>query len=180
MGVLNEIGQPKYQTRSPLPSVDWNTFFDAVNDAFELQLASAGPPGQVAPVFVSDYPKDNLGNFETKFDVITFHINGSARAGTDPTGKRRFPKGPNEREVRPHPTKSRYSIVTYGWWELMNVRFKIYSLSHDRADEITVWFHRMMMRYTFFLDFFKSRGVHYMVFDKRGADEFIHEFGQEL
>ncbi len=180
MAELNEVGQPKWQTRSPLPSVDWDTFFNAVNDAFDLHIKSYGPPGQKAPVFVADVPKTNEGNFDTSFDVITFKIMQSVRAATDPSAKRRFPKGPNIREVMPHPTKSRYSIVTFGWWEQMDVRFTIYTLARDRADEITKWFHIMMMRYCFFLDFFRARGVQDMRFIKRGEDDFSRMYGQEL
>lgn len=180
MGQLNEVGQPKYQTRNQLPSVDWDTFFDAVNEALTLHLQSYGPPGQKAPVFVADFPKTNEGNFDTSFDVITYHVSGSVRAGTDPTGQRRIPKGPNTREVKPHPTKARYHIVTFGWWELMTASFTIHALSHSRADEITAWFHRFMMRYIFDLSFFKARGVNYMTFRQREEDKFSKEYGQEM
>jgi hypothetical protein len=180
MAELNEVGQPKWQTRSPLPSVDWDTYFDAVQQAFVLHLESAGPPGQKAPVLVADVPKTNEGNFDTSFDVITFKIVQSVRAATDPSGKRRFPKGPNIREVKPHPTKARYSLVTFGWWEQVDVRFTIFALSRDRADEITKWFHYMMMSYCFFLDFFRARGVQDMRFLKRGEDDFSKMYGQEL
>jgi hypothetical protein len=179
MAELNEVGQPKYLTRSPLPSVDWDTFFDAVELAFNLHVKSAGPPGQKAPIFVAEYPKKNEGNFDTSFDVILYKVVGSERAATDNTG-RRVPKGPTLRERKPHPTKARYSLVTIGWWEMMTARFLIYSLSRDRADEITSWFHRMMMRYTSDLSFFRARGVQYMTFDKRGEDQFSKEYGQEL
>src|SRR5665213_807694 len=179
MGVLNEIGQPKYLTRTPLPSVDWSGFFAAVNEAFILHLASQGPPGQKAPVFVATYPKDNLGNFKSDFDVILFDNNGCVRAATDPSGGRRYPKGPNPRETKPHPTKDRYSIVTLGWWEMMDAQFQIVSLSHDRANELVDWFHWMMMQYTG-LGFFKDRGVHYLTFESRGPEEFSRAFGQEM
>lgn len=179
MAELNEVGQPKYLTRAPLPSVDWDTFFNAVEDAFNLHLESYGPPGQKKPVFVAEYPKINEGNFDNSFDVILFKIVGSEKAATDPGG-RRFPKGPTPREKKPHPTKARYSLVTFGWWEMMTARFVIYGLSRDRADEITSWFHRMMMRYAFDLSFFRARGVQYMTFDKRGEDLLSKEYGQEL
>lgn len=180
MAELNEVGQPKYLTRAPLTSVDWDTFFNAVNDAFQLHLASAGPPGQQAPVLVADYPKQNNGSFDTSFDVILFKILGSERSGTDPTGRRRIPKGPNTRERLPHPQKARYHLLTLGWWETMHVEFSIYALSRDRADEITKWFHFMMMRYIFDLSFFRARGVQYMTFMKRGEDKFSKEYGQEM
>lgn len=180
MGELNEAHQPKYLTRTPLASVDWDSFFDAVHDAFKLHLASVGPPGQKAPVLVSEFPKTNEGHFDTAFDVILFHILGSTRAATDPSNKRRFPKGPTTRDRIPHPTKDRYSLITIGWWEMMDVEFTVYSLSHDRANEITKWFHKMMIRYIFDLSFFKARGVHYMTFEKRGPDVFSKAFGQEL
>lgn len=180
MGELNEVNQPKYLTRTPLASVDWDTFFDAVQDAFKLHTTSYGPPGQLTPVLVRTFPKDNNGNSNTKFDVITSKVIGAVRAGTDPSGKGRIPKGPTLREVKPHPAKARYSIVTIGWWELMRVRFTIYGLSNDRADEITAWFHRMMMRYIFDLSFFRARGVQYMTFQGRGEDGFDKTYGQEL
>lgn len=180
MGELNEANQPKFLTRTPLQSVDWNTFFEAVGDAFRLHLTSTGPPGQKAPLFTSEYPKEENGNFTKGADIILYHVVSSVRAGTDPTGKLRLPKGPTIRERKPHPTKGRYSLVTFGWWELMTVRFSIYARSRDRADELTTWFHKMMMRYTFDLSFFKARGVHYMTFDGRGEDKFSKEYGQEL
>jgi hypothetical protein len=180
MGELNEAHQPKYLTRTPLPAVDWGTFFDAVNTAMDLHLQTYGPPGQKAPTLVSEVPKTNEGNFDTSFDVILYKIMESKRAASDPSGRRRIPKGPTVREVKPHPTKARYHIVTVGWWELMKARFTIYALSADRASEVTEWFHRMMMRYTFDLSFFKARGVQYMTFDGRGEDEFSRLFGQEL
>lgn len=178
-GELNAANQPKFLTRTPLASVDWDSFFVAVQDAFTLHLESAGPPGQKAPVLVGAYPKTNEGNPDTSFDVITFRILSSERAGTDPSG-RRIPKGPNLRERLPHPTKARYSLITIGWWELMSVEFKVYSLSRDRANELTKWFHLMMVRYTSFLSFFKARGIHYLTFEKRGEDKFDREYGQEF
>jgi|SRR5208282_2081852 len=180
MGELNEAQEPKYLTRTPLPALDWDTFFDAVGEAFKLHLQTYGPPGQKAPTYTAEYPKDNLGNFDTNFDVVTYHILESVRAGTDPTGRRRVPKGPQLREVKPHPTKERYHVATTGWWELMKVQFTIISQSHSRADEITAWWARMMMRYIFDLRFFKARGVSYMTFDKRGEDKFERIYGQEL
>jgi hypothetical protein len=180
MGELNEAHQPKYLTRTPLPAVDWATFFDAVNEAMKLHLETYGPPGRKAPILVAEVPKTNEGNFDTSFDPILFKIMESKRAGTDPSGRRRIPKGPTVREVKPHPTKERYHIMTLGWWELMKVRFIIYALSADRAGEVTNWFHRMMMRYTFDLDFFKARGVHYLTYEGRGEDQFSREYGQEL
>ena len=178
MGVLNEIGQPKYLTRSPLPSVDWDGFFAAVGEAFNLSLVSQGPPGQSAPIFVGEYPKDNLGNFTTKFDVILFSNNGCELASTSPK-QDRIPKGPTLRETKPHPTKARYSLATFGWWEMMDAQFQIYSLSRDRANALTTWFHLMMMQYIG-LGFFRDRGVNYIKFKTRGQEEFSRAFGQEL
>jgi hypothetical protein len=178
-GELNEVGQPKYLTRTSLPAVHWSSFFEAVNKAFELHIASAGPPGQKAPVLVAEFPKTNEGKFDTSFDVILFHVVRSVRAPSDPHG-RRIPKGPTPRETMPHPDKARYLLVTFGWWEMMTVRFTVYSQSRTRADQLTEWFHSMMMRYCFSLGFFKERGVHYMIFDGRGEDKFSREFGQEL
>lgn len=180
MGPLNSANQPKYQTRSILPSVDWSTFFKAVNDCFNLHLQTYGPPGEKKPIFTADYPKENNGNFTTGFDVISYSILQSVRAATDPSNKRRVPKGPTLRESRPHPTKERYSLVTFGWWEMMVPRFTITSLSRDRADEVTMWFHKMMMRYIFDLSFFKNHGVQYMTFKERGPDTFSKAYGQEL
>lgn len=180
MAELNEAHEPKYLTRTALPAVDYDTFFNAVNDAFVLNLQSIGPPGQKAPVLVAEVPKDNEGNFDTSFDVIVFKIMKSEMAATDPSNKRRFPKGPTPRETKPHPTKARYSLTTVGWWEMMTVRFIVYSLARDRADEITKWFHFMMMRYSAYLGFFRDRGVQYFHFAGRGEDEFSRQWGQEL
>ena len=180
MAKLNEIGEPLYLTRTPLPAVDWNTFFDAVQEAFQLHLKSAGPPGQKSPILTGDYPKQNNGNFETSFDVIISHIGGSQRAATSPDGKQRVPKGPTLRENKPHPTKERYRLITFGWWEDMLANFTIYSLSQDRANEVTAWFHKFMMRYIFDLSFFRARGVSDLRFGSRGEDKFERAYGQEL
>lgn len=180
MADLNEVGQPKYLTRSALPAVHWDAFFAAVNEAFQLNIANAGPPGQKAPLLVTDWPKQNNGNFETEFDVIVFHILGSEMAATSPDNRRRVPKGPTPREVKPFPGRERYSLVTFGWWEMLHAQFTIYSLSHARADQLTAWFHTMMMRYTFSLNFFRQRGVDYLHFIGRGEDKFSREYGQEL
>src|SRR5271168_2855791 len=102
MADLNDVGQPKYATRSALPAVHWDSFFEAVNEAFKLNIASAGAPGPTAPILVSAWPKQNNGNYETKFDVIVFHILGSEMAPMGNNG-RRVPKGPTFREVRPFP-----------------------------------------------------------------------------
>lgn len=179
MGPVNETNEPKYLTRSVLPGADWDTFFDAVQEAFNLHLKSAGPPGQRAPILVSDYPKLNDGSFDKKFDVITFHCAGSERAASSPGGER-IPKGPQLRERKPHPTKARYTLVSYAWWELMTTRFTIYALSHDRASELCKWFHLFMMEYAFGLSFFKARGINYFTFKQRGEDKFSRENGQEL
>jgi len=175
----NEVNQPKFLTRTPLPALDWSTFFDAVNQVFELHLQSFGPPGQKKPVLVAAYPKTNEGNPDTSFDVILFHVVSSEMAPTDNTG-RRVPKGLSTREVKPHPSKERYSIATFAWWEMMTVRFTVISLSRDRADEVLNWFHRMMMRYIHILGFFKARGVHDMRYAGRGEDKFDRTYGQEL
>jgi len=179
MGPTNVTGQPLYLTRSPLPAVDWDTFFDAVAEAMKLHIASTGPPGQRAPTLVAEYPKDNEGNPTTPFDLIIYGIQKSVRAATDPK-QQRIPKGPTLRERRPHPTKKGYSLITIAWWEMMTVRFVCYGLSSTRADEITKWFHKMMMRYIFDLSFFRVRGVQYMTFEERGPCEFSREYGQEV
>jgi len=180
MADLNEVGQPKYLTRSNLPAVHWDSFFDAVNEAFKLNIASAGPAGQRAPVFVTDYPKTNQGSFETSFDVIVFHILGSKMAPQGNHGQR-VPKGATYREVKPQPNKQGYSLVTMAWWEMMSVQFTIYGLSHKRADELTEWFQLMLFAYNNpALNFFRERGINYMHFEGRGADELSREYGQEL
>lgn len=171
---------PAQLTRSPLPSATWSTFFNAVEKAMDLKLASSPPPGQKAPILVRDYPKTNLGKFDTSFDVILFRVLKSERAGTDPSGLVRKPKGPNLREVVPHPTKARYSLVTQAWWENMTVEFKVLAKSNDRADELVEWFHRFLMEYHNFLGFFKARGIQYMVYQSRGEDKLNNSFGQEL
>ena len=167
-------------TRAILPAVSWSAFFEAVKEALTLKLASYSPPGQKDPVFVREYPKNNLGKFDSSFDVILYKVISAERAGTRPNGVDRKPNGPTLKESIPHPTKARYHLNTYGWDENMEVQFIILTKSNDRADELIEWFHRFMIEYTWALGFFKARGINYLVYQKRGEDKLNKEYDQEL
>ena len=55
----NEI-PPEY-TKSSLPAVDWNSFFETVGQAFNLALASSQWLDSQKPVYVEDFPKQHTG-----------------------------------------------------------------------------------------------------------------------
>ena len=168
---------------STLAAADWSTFFETVQQAFTLHLASMEWPPEDNPVFVEDYPKARTGGgYDHTFDVILWSVHGSHMATTaqhGPNGPVR-PNGIQFRGTRPSPKKLGYFEEVWGWWESMTVQFTVYAKSNERANELVSWFHRMMMQYAFIYKFFQARGVTYFAFEERLADEKSQDFGQEL
>lgn len=166
-------------TRSALPAVSWSTFPEAVREGMELHLKFQGTPEGFQPVLVEEFPKTREGKFDTRFDVITWCVLKSERAGMDASGKQRKPNRPTLREVAPAEAKSGYSRIDLGWWENAIYQFTIHATSNKRANTLVEWFHRFLMLYLT-LDFFTARGVQHMVFEERKEDEKIQQAGQEI
>ena len=162
------------------PAVEWNTFFDAVAEAMKLHMDTTRMPDSLRPVFIEDFPKQRQGSgYDTRLDVILWSVESSAMAPTS-NGGDRIPHGIQLRGRRPSPDKAGYLVETWGWWELMTAKFTVYAKSNARVNELTAWFHRMLMVYAFGYHFFQARGVSYFKFLKRRQDELSKEFGQEL
>ena len=164
--------------RSSLPAVDIPQYFDAVEKALKIHIKSTPPPDGVVPEFLHEFPRERITKPDVPFDVITFRVVKSSMAPTMNDGS--TPRAPKQRQVMPHPELAGYNLITYGWWELVTVEFSIWSRSNLRADLLTNWFHRFMMKYATQLDFFDARGVQHFRFVERGDDDFDSEQRQEL
>jgi hypothetical protein len=179
----NSLPNPPPPTMSTLGAVDWSTFFDRVQHAFTLHLASMEWPPENNPVFVEDFPKARSGNgYDTAFDVILWNVHSSRMATTAKQGINGpiVPHGLQLRVRRPSPTKLGYLEETWGWSEQMTAQFTVYAKSNQRANELVSWFHRMMMQYAFSFKFFQAVGVCDFRFEERLPDEKSQDFGQEL
>jgi len=165
--------------RSSQPAVDIPGFFDAVAQAFAMHLKTQGPADDnLSPAFVHEFPKERLAKTDDKFDVITFKVLSSVMAPTTNDG--RAPRGPRERETKPHSSMTGFNVQVDGWWELVQAEFSIWSKSNRNADVITDWFHKFMMRYAHAYKFFMARGVQNFRFVKRADDDVDHSWDQEL
>jgi hypothetical protein len=159
--------------------VEWDTFFDAVESAMKLHEDSTRMPDSLRPVFIEDFPKEREGKFDTSLDVILWAVDASAMAPSSNSGDR-VPNGIMLLGEQPCRDKAGYLTQTWGWKELMTARFTVYAKSNERVNELTAWFHRMMMIYAFGYKFFQARGVSWFKFLKRERDELSTEFGQVL
>lgn len=164
---------------SALPAVDHLSVFGAFKEAFELHLESMQWPKADWPILVKSFPKERESKFDTTFDVILFHIVHCQTASTSNMADRR-PTGLSRQESILHPTKAGYLQERIGWQEEITVAFDVIAKSNERADELVLWFHRMVMRYAHGMKFFQGRGINYLVFRERLEDVMTKEFGQEL
>jgi hypothetical protein len=180
--LLHQVPPP---LRSSEPAADIQGFFRAVGEALDLHVKTAGAPDGITPVYVHSFPKERLsqpsvpGQPGKPFDVITHHVLDGGMSATSNDGSR-VPRAPVLREKKPHPDKTGYALCTTGWWEDATVVFTIWSNSNENADELTVWFHRFMMRYAYFYGFFQARGIQQFRFVKRLEDDTEDREGQEL
>jgi len=164
--------------RSTLPAVDIPGFFDAVEAALQIHIKSYGTPEGTTPKFEHEFPRERMTKTDDPFDVITFRVVSSSMAPTMNDGS--APRTPEVRQIMPHPKQAGYNLVVYGWWELVIVEFSIWSRSNLRADLLTNWFHRFMVKYATELDYFLARGVQHFRFVARGDDDFDSEQRQEI
>jgi hypothetical protein len=167
------------RSRSLQPAVDHQGFLGAVREALALHTKSEGLAPEYVPVLTEDYPREREGEFDHSFDVILFTVVSSQMGATDPRQTRR-PNGPVLRENRPHPTKARYRLATYAWWEDSIVQFSVLAKSNKRANELATWFHRFLMRYAHAQHYFSARGVSLFRYRARLEDRPNKDFGQEL
>jgi hypothetical protein len=175
--------QPSRLVPPPLlsskPAVNWNTYFDAVSQAFSLHLAAMQWPADQCPVLVEDFPRIREGQFDTSFDVILWTVHSSVMAPWDNRGER-VPNGITNFGAVPNKQKTGYLEVTAGWKECLTSEFQIYAKSNARANYLATWFHEFWMLYTFSLKFFKGFGVDYARYVGREKDEKNQDFGEVL
>jgi hypothetical protein len=164
--------------RSPLPAINISGFFDAVEQALQLHIKTEGNPEGLNPVFVHSFPKERVAKPDQVLDLITFRVISSEMAPTLNDGSK--PRSPVLRENTPDHKLGGYNKVVWGWRELVNAEFCIWSKSNLSADVITTWFHDFMVKFAFVYQFFKVRGVQNFRFVKRDSDEVNQSFGQEL
>lgn len=164
--------------RSSLPAVDIPGFFDAVEEAMSLYLKTEGKPDNTTPTLVHEFPKERLLKPDDSFDVITFKVASAEMAPTLNDGSK--PRNPSHRESKNHPVLGGFNLETWGWWELVQAEFSIWSKSSRNADLITAWFHGFIVKYAFIYKFFLARGVQHFRFVKRWDDDVDQSFGQEL
>jgi hypothetical protein len=54
-----------------MQSVEWNTFFETVAGAMQLQMDAVEMPAALRPIFVEDFPRQREGaGYDTSLDVI--------------------------------------------------------------------------------------------------------------
>lgn len=167
-------------SRSSLPVVDYDGFFDIVTEAMQLHMDSQQLAEDRRPILVREYPKERLAEMDKGQEFISYAIHHVSMGGTATDGVGRVPRKPVLRESVSSPDKSFYVRETYGWWENVVVEFTIWAKSELRASQLALWFHRFMMRYGTVLEFFRARGVQNFRFEERLADRFHQETGQEL
>lgn len=166
-------------TRSTHPAADIPGFFSAVEKAMALHIKTTEVPASLQPILLRDFPKERVTNPDLPFDVITGKVISAQLASTSNTSDRIGWK-PQLRERVAHPRMAGYNLVTYGWWENVAVAFTVWGKSNGRADTLTTWFHRFLLRYAHILDFFRGRGIDHFTFVERQEDKVdVHE-GQEL
>lgn len=164
--------------RSSQPAVDIPGFFDAVEKALKVFIKAEGPPDNTVPVFVHEFPKERLAQTDQPFDIITFKVHEATMAPTMNDGSK--PRSPKLRQVKDYPKLEGFSLEVYGWWELVQAEFTIWSKSSRNADAITAWFHYFMMKYAFVYKFFMSRGVENFRFVRRADDDRDTSYQQEV
>jgi hypothetical protein len=178
MNEENLIPRQPPPLRSTQPAVDIPGFFDAVEKALLVYIKADGTPDNTTPIFVHEFPKERLAEADKPFDIITFKVLDASMAPTMNDGS--SPRGPKRRQIREDPKKAGYNLDTYGWWELVQAEFSIWSKSNRNADAITAWFHLFMMKYAFVYKFFMSRGVEQFRFVCRRDDDRDTSYGQEV
>lgn len=166
-------------SRSPLPAVDVNGFFEIVQQALALYIQTEGPPDNINPVLVEEFPRERLTKQDDTFDIITFRVRTGTMAASTNTDM--IPKKPSLRESKPHPKLGpQYLLNTYGWWETVQPEFTIWSRSNINANLMTEWFHIFLMKYVHFTKFFNGRGIDNFVYIEREDEELDHNEGQEI
>jgi hypothetical protein len=165
-------------TRSSLPATDIPRFFDGVEKALALHIKSDGTPDGVSPQFEHSFPQERLSKADDPFDIITFRVLNSSMAPTLNDGS--TPRSPKQRQSTPHPELAGYNLAIWGWWEMVTVEFSVWSKSNARADILTDWFHKFIMKYATVLNFFMARGVSNFKFVSRGDDDFDPVERQEI
>src|ERR1044072_8037568 len=82
---------PPDALQSTLPALDWNTFFETVQQAFNVELQASQWPDSDKPVYVEDFPKQTTSQgYDTSLDVILWSVHGSVMSTTAKHG----PHGP--------------------------------------------------------------------------------------
>lgn len=166
-------------SRSPQPAVTINGFFEIVKQALDLYIKTEGQPDNINPVLVEEFPRERVTKQDDTFDIITFRVKSSTMAAS--TNSEMIPKRPSLRESKPHPELGpQHMLNTYGWWEMVQPEFTIWSRSNINANVMTEWFHIFLIKYAYFTKFFNGRGIDNFVFVERIDEEIDHNEGQEL
>lgn len=170
--------EPVAPLQSSQSAVDIPGFFDTVEQALALFVKSEGKPDNTTPTLVHEFPKERLAKPDDIFDVITYKVVNGEMAPTMKDGSK--PRSPRQREIKQHPDLTGFNVQIFGWWELVQAEFSIWSKSSRNADLVTAWFHTFMVKYAFLYKFFLSRGVNNFRYVKRADDDLDIHFGQEL
>lgn len=173
------VGTILRPTRSTQPATDIIGFFAIVEQAMKLHLQTTSVPIKLQPLLVREFPQSRLSKPDDPFDVIISEVVAVQLATTSNTSER-IGWRPVLRERYQHPTMAGYNIVTYGWWENVAIAFTVHGRSNGRADVLTNWFHRFLIKYAHMLDYFKARGIDHFTFVERQRDRFDDHEGQEI
>jgi hypothetical protein len=163
--------------RSTHPAANPGEFFDVVEKALLLQLASEQTDRKL--FFTHSFPKDRLAKPDQEFFGIVFRVLSSVMTPTDNSGSR-VPRAPSVRQVVLDPHKTGYADVDFAWKETLTVEFKIYSKASDTRGELVHWFHRFFMRYAYLMKYFEGYGIDKIQFVGRGEDGYETQEMQEV
>ncbi len=168
---------PPFQ--SSLSAADIDGFFRSVGDAITFELDLSNVSAGKRPLYTEEWPKERLASPNAPFDFIGYHVVGTRRASLSNKGQRSH-KGLMLFEQKPSPVNEGYIQFTFGWIEEAIVQFTIFGISNRRATDLMKWFQNLVVKYHNLYDFFRARGIDYLVFSERLEDAIEKTENQDL
>jgi hypothetical protein len=166
-------------TQSSLPAADIDGFFRSVGEAITLELDLTNVAANRRPIYTEEWPKERLAKPNDPFDFIGYHVVGSRRASLSNRGQRAY-KGLQLFNEEPSPVNEGYIRFTFGWLEEAIVQFTIFATSNRRSTDLMKWLQSLLIKYHNLYDFFKARGIDYLVFSERLEDAIEKTENQDL
>ena len=170
-----EVTTPRL--RSTHKAVNINGFFAVVGEAVVLQQKADRTAASSQVKYGQAFPLTTDGKFDTRFVVVRHSVLRGVRAAM--TNRGQAPRGPMERERKPHPDMAGYLLVTTGQAEEYEVQFSITAKTPKEADELVEWFKGAIINFTI-QGFFIAHGIEQFFWLSREADRIDKEHGAEL